>query len=111
MAANAYCRAATLHCDFVLMPLLVTRQSPIGTEAKLAQTFGGLYPRLDVLARQMYRSALDLRLTMQVHDFTAVFDSNSEQVYLDGGHNNEAGHLAIVDALLPIVMPTPPSKQ
>jgi lysophospholipase L1-like esterase len=110
MAANAYCRAAALHCDFVLMPLLVTRQSPIGTEAKLKQTFGGLYPRLDVLARQMYRSALDLRLTMQVHDFTAVFDSNPEQVYLDGGHNNEAGHLAIVDALLPIVMPTPPSK-
>jgi hypothetical protein len=106
VAANDYCRAAALSCDFVLMPLLVTRQQPIGTEVTLARTFGGLYPRLDVLARQMYRSALDLRLAMQVHDFTAVFDSNPKQIFLDVGHNNEAGHAAIADALVPIIMPT-----
>lgn len=110
IAADDYCRAAALRCDFVLMPLLATRQLPIGTEVKLAQTYGGLYPRLDVLARQMYRSALDLKLTTPVHDFTAVFDRNPEQVYIDGGHNNETGHLAIVDALLPIVAPAPLSK-
>jgi hypothetical protein len=88
------------------MPLLVTRASPIGTETKLARTYRGLYPRLDVLTRQMYRSAMNLGLAGQIHDLSSVFDSYPEQVYLDVGHNNEAGHAAIVDALLPIVLPT-----
>jgi hypothetical protein len=110
IAANNYCRAAALRCDFVLMPLLATRQSPVGGEVKLAQAQGRMYPGLDLLTRQMYRSALDLGLTGQVHDLSAAFDGNSEQVYVDGGHNNEVGHAVIADALLPIVMPTPPSN-
>jgi hypothetical protein len=110
IAANDYCRAAALRCDFVLMPLLATRQSPVGTEIKLAQTYGRMYPGLDILTRQIYRSALDLRLAGRVQDLSAVFDRSAQQVFLDLGHNNEAGHAAIADALLPMVTPTPPSE-
>ncbi len=108
--ANSYCRAAALRCDFVLMPLLATRQSPVGTEAILAQAHGRMYPGLDLLTRQMYRSALDLGLAGQVHDLSAVFDGNPKQVYVDLGHNNEEGHAMIANALLSIVMPTPASN-
>ena len=110
MAAREFCRTAALRCDFVLMPLLPTRASPIGTETKLARTYRGLYPRLDVLTRQMYRSAMNFGLAGQIHDLSSVFDSYPEQVYLDVGHNNEAGHKVIVDALLPIVLPTRSSE-
>ena len=104
VAANNYCRAAALRCDFVLQPRIETRRSPIGTEAKIAQSYRKLYPRLEVLATQMYRDTLTLGLTGQVHDLTAVFDRSSEQVFVDSLHLNEAGNIAIVDALLPIVM-------
>jgi hypothetical protein len=103
-AATDYCRTAGLRCDFVLMPILATRRSPVGTEEKLVKTFSGLYPGFGTLARQMYKSAVELGPAGQVHDFTTVFDSNPDQVYLDGGHNNEAGSLAVADALLPIAV-------
>src|SRR5260370_42334514 len=57
VAANNYCRAAALRCDFVLQPLIGFRRSPVGTETKIVQTYGRLYPRLFVLAAQMYRDA------------------------------------------------------
>ena len=110
LAANDYCRAAALRCDFVLMPMLATRRSLVGTEVKLAQTYRGLYPRLDVFTRQIYRSALDLGLTGQVHDLAALFDTNPEQVYIDGGHNNETGIAVVADALLPIATTAGPSN-
>jgi hypothetical protein len=110
LAANDYCRAAALSCDFVLTPLLATRRAPVGTEAQLVQMTKSMYPGFDTLTLQMYRDALDLGLTGQVHDFTGVFDHNPKQVYIDGGHNNEAGNLALVDALLPIVTSKPSSR-
>jgi lysophospholipase L1-like esterase len=110
MAANDYCRAVALRCDFVLTPLLASRRTPIGTETRLVQWTQNMYPGVEKLTSRMYRDALDLGLAGQVHDFTEVFDRNSEQVYIDGGHNNEAGNLAIVDALLPIVTAALPSK-
>jgi hypothetical protein len=110
LAADDYCRSAALRCDFVLMPLLPVRQPKVGTETRLAQTYARLYPGLDVLARQMYRSALDLGLAGQIHDISAVFDSRPQQVFLDVGHNNETGHAAIADALLPLTAPTPSLK-
>ena len=72
LAADDYCRSAALRCDFVLMPLLPARRPTVRTEIKLARTYARLYPRLDVLARQMYRSALDLGLAGQIHDISAV---------------------------------------
>jgi hypothetical protein len=108
--ANDYCRANGLRCDFVLTPLLASRRTPVAGEVHLLRMAQNWWPKLDVLTAKMYRDAADLGLTGQVHDFTTVFDNNPEQVYIDGGHNNEAGNLAIVDALLPIVVPRLPSK-
>ena len=111
VAANNYCKAAALRCDFVLQPLIGMRRSLIGSEVQLAQTYGRLYPRFDVLAAEMYRDALNLGLTGQIHDLTIVFDNSSEQYYFDGGHVNEAGNMAIVDALLPIAMAVLPAPK
>jgi lysophospholipase L1-like esterase len=110
VAANEFCREVGLRCDFVLQPLTVARRSSKGTEAKLAQTYSRLYPGVGVLAAQMYHDALNLGLTDQVHDLTAVFDNSPQQVFIDGGHVNEAGNITIVDALLPIVTSTPVRK-
>jgi hypothetical protein len=61
---------------------MATRRPLIGTEVKLAQTYGRLYPGRDRLGAAMYRSALDLGLAGQVHDLTAVFNDVPEQVYM-----------------------------
>jgi hypothetical protein len=110
LAAKDYCGTIGLRCDFVLTSLLTLRRSPVGGEVHLVRMAGNWWPKLDALTAKMYRDVADLGLTEQVHDFTTVFDSSPEQVYIDIGHNNEVGNLVIVDALLPIVMATPPSK-
>jgi lysophospholipase L1-like esterase len=110
VSADAYCTAAGLRCDFVLQPLVLFRRTPSGTETKIAQTYRRQYPHLDVLASQAYREALDLRLTGQVHDLTAVFDHSSTQFFIDEVHLNEAGNAALVDELLPIVTAKAPVK-
>jgi lysophospholipase L1-like esterase len=102
-AANDYCRATSLRCDFILQPLLVGRRSLAGTEVQLAQTYRRLYPRFDMLAKRSYRDALDPGLDGGIHDLTTVFDDSRDQYYFDGGHVNEAGNAIVVDALLPIV--------
>jgi hypothetical protein len=104
VAAKDYCNAIAVRCDFVLQPLIGTRRSLVGSEVQLAQTYRRLYPGFVVLAAQLYRDALNLGLTGRVHDLTKVFDNSSEQYYFDGGHVNEAGNLAIADALVPIVL-------
>ena len=47
-AASAYCRAATMRCDFMLQPMLLTRRTPIGPEVAIAQTLKQLHPRYEV---------------------------------------------------------------
>jgi len=108
--ANDYCKSASLRCDFILQPQLGTRRPPRGTEVQLAQTTGRLCPRCVVLAAQMYRDALDLGPSGQVHDFTTVFDQSSDQFYFDVGHVNEGGSAIIADALLPVVLRAALSK-
>ena len=110
IAANSYCRAAALRCDFVLQPLIGFRRTPVGTETKIVQTYRRLYPRLFVLATQMYHDVLNRGLAGQVHDLTAIFDHSSEQLFFDVGHVNETGNVIFADALLPIVLPAPPSN-
>lgn len=101
--ADTYCQEARLRCDFVLQPLIQTRGSLVGSEPRLARTYNRLYPRLGVLAERMYREARALDLKGRVHDLTRIFDANAEQVFIDGGHNNEMGHQIFADALAPIV--------
>jgi lysophospholipase L1-like esterase len=109
-AADNYCRSAGLRCDFVLQPLVLFRRTPSGTEPKIAQTYRRQYPRLDALASQIYREALDLRLNSPVHDLTGVFDHNSRQFFIDEVHLNEAGNAALAEELLPIVTAKAPAK-
>lgn len=108
--ANDYCTTEGLRCDFVLQPLLQFRRTPSGTEPKIAQTYRRQYPRLDVLAAQIYREALELRLTGQIHDLRAVFDQSPGQFFIDEVHLNEAGSKAFADMLLPIVTAKTPAK-
>jgi lysophospholipase L1-like esterase len=110
LGANDYCRKTGLRCDFILQPLIEFRRPLIGSETKIAQTYSRLYPGLNMLAGQMYRQALSLGLTGQIHDLTTVFNGRSEQFFFDGGHVNEAGNVAIVDALLPIALLNGPSN-
>jgi hypothetical protein len=110
VGANNYCTAAALRCDFVLQPLVLFRRPLSGTEAKIAQTYRRQYPRLDVLAAQTYREALELPLTGQIHDLTAVFDGSPGQFFVDEVHLNEGGNNGLVDRLLPIVTAKTPSK-
>lgn len=109
-AANDYCRAASLRCDFILQPQLGMRRPLVGTEVQLAQTARRLCLRCDGLTVQMYRDAVALGMNGQVHDFTTVLDQSSEQFYFDVGHVNEAGSAIIANNLLPIVTRTAPAK-
>jgi len=103
VAANDYCRAVALRCDFVLQPYLISRRSLIGTEVELGRSIKTLYPGMDALTARVYREAISV--SDRVHDFSDVFDRSPEQVYVDSLHVNEAGNKIIADALLPIVAP------
>jgi lysophospholipase L1-like esterase len=110
VAADSYCSAAALRCDFVLQPLVLFRHTPSGTEPKIAQTYRRLYPRLDTLALRLYREAIGLRTTGQIHDLTAVFDHIPGQLFIDEVHLNEAGNRALVETLLAIVTAKSPAR-
>jgi lysophospholipase L1-like esterase len=103
VAADNYCTAAALRCDFVLQPLVLFRQVPSGTEPKIARTYLRQYPHLDLLASRLYREAIGLRTIAQIHDLTAAFDDAPSQFFIDEVHLNEAGNRALVKTLLPIV--------
>jgi hypothetical protein len=109
VAADSYCTEAALRCDFVLQPLVLFRQSPSGTELRIAQTYLRQYPGLNVLASRLYREATGLGTTAQIHDLSAVFDDASPQFFIDEVHLNEAGNRALVGTLLPIVTAKSPA--
>ena len=52
IAADEYCRASALRCDFVLQPVLFTRRAPAGPEVRLARTLRQVYPRYDACSRR-----------------------------------------------------------
>src|SRR5260370_18197144 len=56
VAANNYCRAPALRCDFELQPLIGFRRSPAGPETKIVQPNGSLYPRRFLLPAHLYRN-------------------------------------------------------
>jgi hypothetical protein len=58
LAADNYCRAVALCCDFVLMPLLPARRPTVRTEIKLARTYARLYPRLQAMDSGHYAMRL-----------------------------------------------------
>jgi hypothetical protein len=103
-AADAYCRAAGLQCDFALQPLLLMRKSRVGSEIRVAAALERLYPRLDALAEQMYRDAITAGPPGRVHDLSDVFDRTGEPVFVDIVHVNERGNRIAAAALASILL-------
>ena len=44
-AANTYCEREQMRCDFILQPLIFTRDPPRGSEVRMLQNLDRLYPR------------------------------------------------------------------
>jgi lysophospholipase L1-like esterase len=97
IAADQFCRAGALTCDFVLQPVLFMRKTPIGSEIRLARTLRQLYPRYEETFRTMYGTAMEAGL--QVRDATDVFDQSTEPYFIDVVHLNEAGNRILAERL------------
>jgi lysophospholipase L1-like esterase len=92
IAADDYCNATQLRCDFLLQPLLFTRTSPVGPELRLVHTFGRLFPGFATVAAQMYHDALVSMPASRIHDLSDMFEGIAEPVFTDNVHVNEAGN-------------------
>jgi lysophospholipase L1-like esterase len=90
IAAQQYCRALTISCDFALQPMLSTRKRPIGPEVRLAKTLSQVYPRYDKVIETMYRTTISTGLPIQ--DYSDPFDQTVEPYFFDAVHINEAGN-------------------
>ena len=106
IAADEYCRASALRCDFVLQPVLLTRRTPIGPEIRLVRTLREVYPRYDALFTTMYRTAESAGLP--VHNSSDVFDQSAEPYFIDVTHLNEAGNRLLAARIAEIAMPRIP---
>jgi lysophospholipase L1-like esterase len=103
-AAGQYCRTAALRCDFALQPILPTRARPVGPEARIARTLELVFPRLGVLAGEMYHDAIAAEPGERVTDLTRVLDAVRKPLFVDVAHLNEAGNRLIAEAVLPLVL-------
>jgi hypothetical protein len=101
IAADEYCRAKSLRCDFVLQPMLLTRKPPRGSEIRLAHTLGLLYPRYDQVVTTMYRSVMTTGAS--VHDGSDLFDQSAEPYFFDVVHVNEAGNRYAAERIAEII--------
>jgi len=110
-AADAYCRGAKLVCDFALQPMMFDRPAHPGAEARMAETLGRIYPRMDVLARQMYRDAVASGPAGRVFDLSDTFTRATQPLFLDTVHLNEAGNRIVAERLAPIVIARVPQPR
>lgn len=104
IAADAYCSAARLQCDFALQPLLLMRKPRVGPELRVADALDLLYPLMRALAEQMYRDARAVSPD-RVHDLSDVFDRSAEPVFVDVVHVNEGGNRIAAEAVASILSP------
>ncbi len=105
-AANAYCRANALRCDFVLQPMLLTRKNPRGPEARMTQSLELIYPRYREVIETMYRSVSAMELP--VHDEAGMFDSSPDPHFFDAVHINESGNRRAAERIAALVGPRLP---
>jgi lysophospholipase L1-like esterase len=101
IAADAFCRASALECDFVLQPALLLRKTPIGPEIRLARTIRQVYPRYEDAFRTLYRTAMSAGLP--VRDSTDVFDQSVGPYFIDVAHLNEAGNRLLAERIAAII--------
>ena len=101
-AADEYCRAAKLRCDFALQPVMSERKTHSGAEAAMEKTLARVYPRLDVLAKRMYADAMAVGPPGHVFNLTHIFDNSTTPYFLDFVHLNEAGNRIAAENVAPI---------
>jgi hypothetical protein len=91
-AADDYCSATRLRCDFLLQPMLFTRSSPVGPEVRLVRSYTRLYPGYATVAEQMYHGALTSGSANRFHDLSDMFERTAEPIFTDYVHVNELGN-------------------
>ncbi len=101
VAADKYCRASAIRCDFFLQPMLVTRNTPRGSEIRIAKTLNRTYPRYDDVIATMYRSALNTGVL--IHDWSKLFDMSVDPFFVDAIHINESGNRLVAERISEIV--------
>jgi hypothetical protein len=98
--ARTYCRQQRLQCEFVLQPMLLLRQNPVGPEIALARSVKQLEPRWDVALQMIYQAARNSGA--DVHDFSNIFDGSTQPLLVDAVHVNEAANRIIAEHLATI---------
>ena len=103
VAADGYCRAEGLRCDFVLQPMMFQRKTHSGAEAAMASTLARLYPRLDVLTERIYSDAMATAPAGHIFNLSHIFDATSRPFFLDFVHLNEEGNRIVAGHVAPII--------
>jgi hypothetical protein len=96
VAADDYCRAAGLKCDFALQPSLFSHAH---LEPALRRWWAAKYPGLVELLSDMYASALAAGPADHTHDLRNALDTVSSQIFADPLHINETGNFTIAKRL------------
>ena len=102
-AANAYCNEEKLRCDFILQPLIFSRQNPPAAEARLIDITDHLYPRLALLGRRLYADVMAAGLPAAIHDFSNVFNDDRRIFFIDMIHLNEAGNRHVAGQIAKVI--------
>ena len=104
IAADKYCRAAALRCEFALQPTLVTRKNRVAPETKMTRTFELVFPGLAALTEAMYRDTIAAGPGDRVYDLSNIFEREGRPFFVDDVHVSEDGNRVIAEALLPILL-------
>lgn len=102
IAADEYCRAIAVHCDFMLQPMLLTRKRPVGPEVRVAQTLELIYPRYEETITTMYRSTQATGLL--VHDLSDLFSQSTQAHFFDVVHVNAPGNRLAAERIAAIIL-------
>jgi hypothetical protein len=100
LAADKYCSALAMRCDFVLQPVLVTRKALPRNEREMRDALELLYPRIESAVRRMYAGAIAAGPTNRVHDCSDALDAIQVPLYFDIIHVNERGNRSIAEQLV-----------
>lgn len=103
-AAEGYCRAVALRCDFALQLILQMRKMPLGPEVTLARSLESIYPGIGVVTSRLYGDAIESGPRGRVHDVPDVVDRAATPLFFDVVHMTEHGNEVTAEAIAPIVL-------
>jgi lysophospholipase L1-like esterase len=104
IAADEYCRAMSISCDFILQPMLPTRREPRGSEIRIARTLNQVYPRYAEVIATIYRSTVNTGLP--IHNRSDLFNDSAEPYFFDAAHVNEAGNRIAAEGIAAAIAAT-----